>query len=279
MTRTHENEDDEPNVVCRICLESDPLDTLVSPCRCMGSSRWVHRGCLLRWFTSTSNEDNLRRCEICHAEYRIKSGNNPHTQYNSILKKEIAVLGRLHLPVFVRIYASLQLILVITVMFISEAISVSVQTEKRITETLCPLQIGDHLFQHEPLYMLILDTILMSTLMPATGYFLTVNTYRYFALTRQYNCTYKDATVQRRLVLFLLCASLLAFLCLFGVSIFVLPTMFATIYMLACSHLSITKILYRTLNETAPVQHVHGITYNNIEDEESPVPHTAIVPV
>ena len=36
---------------CRICLESDqtPDDPLIAPCRCAGTTKWVHRGCLDEW--------------------------------------------------------------------------------------------------------------------------------------------------------------------------------------------------------------------------------------
>ena len=34
---------------CRICLEEERPAELIAPCRCAGTSRWVHRGCLDRW--------------------------------------------------------------------------------------------------------------------------------------------------------------------------------------------------------------------------------------
>ena len=32
--------------VCRICLSEDDPMTLIAPCLCAGTSRWVHRDCL-----------------------------------------------------------------------------------------------------------------------------------------------------------------------------------------------------------------------------------------
>ena len=46
-----ENEDEEGMVhrQCRICLQDDDQDDLVSPCECRGSCKHVHMGCLKRW--------------------------------------------------------------------------------------------------------------------------------------------------------------------------------------------------------------------------------------
>ena len=37
-------EDEE--LQCRICLSSDELESLIAPCSCRGSAKWVHRACL-----------------------------------------------------------------------------------------------------------------------------------------------------------------------------------------------------------------------------------------
>ena len=34
------------DVQCRICLSSDDHETLIAPCPCRGSAKWVHRECL-----------------------------------------------------------------------------------------------------------------------------------------------------------------------------------------------------------------------------------------
>ena len=38
---------------CRICFDQFDDDELISPCRCKGTSKWVHRGCLNKWRTIT----------------------------------------------------------------------------------------------------------------------------------------------------------------------------------------------------------------------------------
>ena len=41
---------------CRICFDGNDAHTLIAPCLCKGSSRWIHRGCLneVRAATPTS---------------------------------------------------------------------------------------------------------------------------------------------------------------------------------------------------------------------------------
>lgn len=54
---------------CRICLDSEPLDDLFSPCKCTGSVKYVHRECLSTWVKTTHNPDSKRMCMMCHTEY------------------------------------------------------------------------------------------------------------------------------------------------------------------------------------------------------------------
>jgi len=46
------NEKDATVKCCRICLQSDAQDEnnmLISPCKCSGSSKYVHKNCLEEW--------------------------------------------------------------------------------------------------------------------------------------------------------------------------------------------------------------------------------------
>ena len=59
---------------CRICLASNP-STMISPCSCRGTLKYVHPSCLHKWKTSTQRIV----CEICNSKYneaasRLKSG-------------------------------------------------------------------------------------------------------------------------------------------------------------------------------------------------------------
>jgi hypothetical protein len=57
---------------CRICLEDEEdLDTLISPCRCNGTSKYVHKTCLRRWRYQDINSTGFHRCMECNEEYII----------------------------------------------------------------------------------------------------------------------------------------------------------------------------------------------------------------
>eukprot|EP01120_Amphizonella_sp_Union-15-10_P015760 TRINITY_DN8162_c0_g1_i4.p1 TRINITY_DN8162_c0_g1~~TRINITY_DN8162_c0_g1_i4.p1 ORF type:complete len:312 (+),score=33.12 TRINITY_DN8162_c0_g1_i4:90-1025(+) len=55
--------------VCRNCHDSDQQEDLISPCKCAGSVRWVHRTCLDQWRSISTNPNSFYRCEICHSPY------------------------------------------------------------------------------------------------------------------------------------------------------------------------------------------------------------------
>ena len=57
---------------CRICLEEEnDLDSLISPCRCSGTSKYVHKTCLQRWRYQDVNSQGFYRCMECNEEYII----------------------------------------------------------------------------------------------------------------------------------------------------------------------------------------------------------------
>ena len=58
--------------VCRICFEEEQENRgLISPCKCSGSSRYVHYDCLETWRNTTSNEEAKKKCMECNAPYII----------------------------------------------------------------------------------------------------------------------------------------------------------------------------------------------------------------
>lgn len=63
-------------MICRICLggpeDSAELGRLISPCKCTGSTRYVHIQCLQTWRLNNENIDNFYRCDICHYEYDLR---------------------------------------------------------------------------------------------------------------------------------------------------------------------------------------------------------------
>ena len=69
---------------CRICLESDEIGNLISPCNCRGSSQWVHTECLNEWRNTNINTRSNRQCEICLFNYIISSAERKETFIISI---------------------------------------------------------------------------------------------------------------------------------------------------------------------------------------------------
>jgi len=65
-------QDDER--ACRICLdtESEEDNPLISPCRCSGSMRYVHRACLDQWRITCFNPKALVSCTTCQTPFRTR---------------------------------------------------------------------------------------------------------------------------------------------------------------------------------------------------------------
>jgi len=58
--------------ICRICFEEQQENRkLISPCKCSGSSKYVHYDCLETWRNTTSNELAKKKCMECNAPYII----------------------------------------------------------------------------------------------------------------------------------------------------------------------------------------------------------------
>eukprot|EP00835_Amoeboradix_gromovi_P002331 NODE_130_length_18488_cov_0.389961.p8 type:complete len:196 gc:universal NODE_130_length_18488_cov_0.389961:4787-4200(-) len=55
---------------CRICFDSEEQDSLISPCLCKGSSKWVHTECLNQW--RAQSQRSFYTCPSCKYEYRIQ---------------------------------------------------------------------------------------------------------------------------------------------------------------------------------------------------------------
>ena len=60
---------------CRICLEEDDIQNMITPCLCKGSRKYVHRQCLNEWRICSNDEDSKNKCTICNFEYIIKDHN------------------------------------------------------------------------------------------------------------------------------------------------------------------------------------------------------------
>jgi E3 ubiquitin-protein ligase DOA10 len=54
---------EENKPTCRFCLEEDIVDNLLSPCKCKGTSKYVHKKCILDW--------DRNHCPTCKLKYDI----------------------------------------------------------------------------------------------------------------------------------------------------------------------------------------------------------------
>jgi len=82
-----EQENDEPPQ-CRICMsdmndENSELGKLFAPCMCKGSVGLVHRKCLDRWRTLSSNPRSYFSCDQCKYDYNLE-----RTEYAKWLERE-----------------------------------------------------------------------------------------------------------------------------------------------------------------------------------------------
>ena len=65
---------------CRVCFSSNMNDSLISPCLCRGSVRYIHVKCLTEWLQHKYKIQFLQHlkgvsgfyCELCHYEYKGK---------------------------------------------------------------------------------------------------------------------------------------------------------------------------------------------------------------
>lgn len=68
--------EEEDNRICRICYEGpDPNDhnnPLISPCKCSGYSKYVHRACLDHWRHSDHRSDAFYQCEVCKFKFLFR---------------------------------------------------------------------------------------------------------------------------------------------------------------------------------------------------------------
>lgn len=68
---------------CRICdYSGEAANQLINPCRCSGTSKFVHEQCLNKWL-ETINSQSSPHCEVCryhirtHKKYRMRNWSYP----------------------------------------------------------------------------------------------------------------------------------------------------------------------------------------------------------
>lgn len=57
------------NKECRICFDDEDQETIISPCLCKGTMKWIHRDCLIK----TLDNSDIVCCKICSFQYDYTS--------------------------------------------------------------------------------------------------------------------------------------------------------------------------------------------------------------
>lgn len=58
---------------CRFCFLGNEISTdpLISPCKCKGSMKYVHRDCIKKWRRMTTNPELVEKCQLCLAVFEL----------------------------------------------------------------------------------------------------------------------------------------------------------------------------------------------------------------
>ncbi|OMJ75721.1 hypothetical protein SteCoe_25057 [Stentor coeruleus] len=62
---------DVDSKICRICLEEDE-NHMISPCACLGHSKFVHEECLKIWIKVKFTSMDEAKCEVCKEKFQTK---------------------------------------------------------------------------------------------------------------------------------------------------------------------------------------------------------------
>ena len=72
---------------CRICFEEDDINNMIYPCRCSGTSKFIHKECLNQWRTLCNNSDAFYKCFECNYKYNIiNNENNEKTIFDKCIE-------------------------------------------------------------------------------------------------------------------------------------------------------------------------------------------------
>lgn len=59
-------------LACRYCFDSDKRENLISPCKCNGTMKWIHRHCLDDWRIEGKVKNCFRSCPECLFVYKMR---------------------------------------------------------------------------------------------------------------------------------------------------------------------------------------------------------------
>ncbi|KAF3587746.1 hypothetical protein F2Q69_00026322 [Brassica cretica] len=69
---------------CRICLENDRGDELISPCMCKGTQKFVHLSCLDHWRSLNDGSFAFSNCTTCNAQFHLPEVEQPVGDYFTV---------------------------------------------------------------------------------------------------------------------------------------------------------------------------------------------------
>lgn len=80
--------DSKNEIICRYCLDNNEKN-LIHPCNCIGSSKYVHKECLLEWLVKSANRDiqpgyfanGNHICELCRYQYAFIETIQYHSKF------------------------------------------------------------------------------------------------------------------------------------------------------------------------------------------------------
>lgn len=65
------NHVDNEEHICSICLVTGDTNDYISPCKCSGTSKYVHKKCIMKWINKTDNLESKKKCTVCKYEYKF----------------------------------------------------------------------------------------------------------------------------------------------------------------------------------------------------------------
>eukprot|EP00977_Amphora_coffeiformis_P027308 scaffold34603_cov212-Amphora_coffeaeformis.AAC.1 len=61
---------------CRICLDGEDEPGMIAPCRCKGTSKWVHRACLDQWRAYNAEDLAFSQCMECRFPFQFEESSS-----------------------------------------------------------------------------------------------------------------------------------------------------------------------------------------------------------
>jgi hypothetical protein len=91
--------------ICRICLEHTE-EPFISPCKCKGTQKYIHRSCLNRW--RFKKPENFFECHECKTEYKFNFSNSL-----TRIDAKFYAISKVILPLF--LFLSIYMILILLI--------------------------------------------------------------------------------------------------------------------------------------------------------------------